>query len=75
MQELDREAMSNRVPLINLAVGILALISPWVLRPPSSTVLWDMTATGIAVGVVALITMSVRNARNWPLVNVLLKGL
>jgi hypothetical protein len=72
VNELESRAVGNRVPVINLAVGILTLISPWVLRPPSSTALWDVTATGIAIGVVALVTMSATNRQNWPLVNVLL---
>jgi MFS-type transporter involved in bile tolerance (Atg22 family) len=67
----------NRVPLVNLAVGILALISPWALHPASSTVTWDLVITGALIAIVSFLTMgthaqSETSHNYWPAINVLL---
>jgi len=64
-------AVHNRVPLINLAVGVLALISPWV-SPTSTTARWDMTITGIVIAIIAIIAMSIHGKNYLPILNALL---
>ena len=61
------------VPWINLVLGILVLLSPWVLGNVSSGAAWDMTVTGIVIGIVALVELSMqaRGAANWwPIINI-----
>ncbi|MEO6912671.1 MAG: SPW repeat protein [Candidatus Baltobacteraceae bacterium] len=64
----------NRVPWVNVAVGILAIISPYLFTGTSSGARWDMTITGIVIAVVAIIAMSVQDKvghNYWPVINVL----
>src|SRR5581483_9653354 len=71
MKDFSSTELSNRVPWVNLAVGILTIISPWVLRSGSTFAQWDMTITGIVLGIVAIISMSVHAKHYWPVVNIL----
>jgi hypothetical protein len=65
----------NRVPWVNVAVGILAIVSPFVAVPDSYGAKWDMVITGFIIGIVAIIEMSTfghsRRMGYWPLINVL----
>ncbi|HVA37815.1 MAG TPA: SPW repeat protein [Candidatus Dormibacteraeota bacterium] len=62
------------VPWINLALGILVLLSPWVLATAATGAAWNVTITGVVIGVVALIELSMqaKGAANWwPVINIL----
>jgi nicotinamide riboside transporter PnuC len=75
MRDSIRPLAPNRVPLVNLVVGILVLISPWALHHASGTATWDLTITGIVIGIVALIAMGAHGKGGynfWPTVNVFL---
>lgn len=65
----------NRVPWVNVAVGVLTIISPFVAVPNSNGARWDMVVTGIIIAVVAIVEMSTyaKSARMgyWPLINIL----
>lgn len=64
----------NRVPWMNICVGILTIISPFVVTPTSTAARWDMVITGIVIGIVAIIEMAVYSrasrASYWPIVNI-----
>lgn len=66
----------NRAPWVNVAIGILTIISPFVAVPDSYGAKWDLVITGILIGIFAIVEMSTfaRSARMnyWPLLNVLL---
>jgi membrane-bound ClpP family serine protease len=72
MNILEGTTLVNRVPWINLAVGILTLISPWSLHAASYGAKWDVTITGIVIAIVAIIAMSLREKHYWPVLNILL---
>jgi len=62
------------VPWINLVLGILVLLSPWVLANVSSGVAWNITITGIVISIVAIIELGMQakgTANWWPVVNIL----
>lgn len=65
----------NRAPWINIAVGILAIISPFAMAGSTYAAKWDMVITGIIIGLVAIAEMSVyaRSSRMhyWPVINIL----
>lgn len=65
----------NRAPWVNVAVGVLAIISPFVAVPNSYGAKWDLVVTGIVIGAVAIVEMATygKNARMgyWPLINIL----
>ncbi|HEY8312941.1 MAG TPA: SPW repeat protein [Candidatus Baltobacteraceae bacterium] len=65
----------NRVPWVNIAIGILTIISPFVNVPTGSGARWDMVVTGIVIAVVAIIEMSVytksQSMNYWPVVNII----
>lgn len=65
----------NRVPWINVCVGILAIISPFVAGPTTNGARWDLVVTGIVIAAAALVEMSVYGKTDkmnyWPVVNVL----
>lgn len=65
----------NRVPWVNVAVGILTIISPFVAVPDSYGAKWSMVVTGFIIGIVAIIELATfaRSARMgyWPLINIL----
>lgn len=68
-----RAASPNYAPWANLLAGILAIMSPWVLRTASTGVAWDITITGIIIAVVSLIVMSTHgklSTNYWPIVNI-----
>lgn len=64
----------NRAPWVNVVVGILTIISPFVAVPDSYGVKWDMVITGFVIGIVAIVEMSTfgktRRMGYWPLVNI-----
>ena len=66
----------NRVPWVNVAVGVLTIISPFVAVPDSSGARWDMVVTGLLIGIFAIVELSTygRSARMtyWPVVNIVL---
>ena len=65
----------NRVPWVNVAVGILTIISPFVAVPDSYGAKWDMVITGFIIGIVAIIEMATYAKTNrmgyWPAINIL----
>lgn len=65
---------SNRVPWVNIAVGILAIISPFVAVPTSSGAKWDLVITGVVICVVAIVEMASygksQSMNYWPVVNI-----
>ena len=66
----------NRVPWVNVAVGVLTIISPFVAVPDSYGAKWDMVITGFLIAIFAIVEMSTfarsRRMNYWPLLNVLL---
>jgi SPW repeat len=56
----------------NLVLAIWVIISPFVLAFPSSRAIWNNVATGVVVGILAIIRLSVRQQRGWSWINVLL---
>src|SRR5579884_446609 len=76
--ELNRRyhmEIPNRVPWVNVAVGILTIISPFVAVPDSYGAKWDMVITGFIIGIVAIIEMATYAKTNrmgyWPAINIL----
>lgn len=65
----------NRVPWVNVAVGVLTIISPFVAVPDSYGVKLDLVITGFIIGIVAIIEMATyaRTERMsyWPTINIL----
>ncbi|HET9030937.1 MAG TPA: SPW repeat protein [Candidatus Aquilonibacter sp.] len=65
----------NRVPWINLAVGILTIIAPYALGASDTATKWSLTITGIVIGVVAVIELAMdaqnRGVSYWPVVNII----
>jgi uncharacterized membrane protein SirB2 len=68
-------SVHNRVPWINLVVGILTIIGPYALVGSDVATKWSMTITGIIIGVVAIIELAMdsqnRGVAYWPVVNLL----
>lgn len=68
-------SVPNRAPWINIAVGILTIISPFVFASSTMGARWDLVITGIIIGVVAIIEMSVYvksiHMNYWPVINIL----
>jgi hypothetical protein len=65
----------NRVPWVNLTVGVLTIISPFVAVPNPYGIKLDLVVTGFIIAVVA-ITEMVMHARSdrmghWPAINIL----
>lgn len=65
----------NRVSWVNIAVGVLTIVSPFVPAPTSAGARWDMVITGAVIAIVAIVEMSVhgknRGMSYWPAVNIL----
>jgi hypothetical protein len=65
----------NRVPWVNVAVGVLTIISPFVAVPNPWGIRVDLVITGFIIGIVAIIEMATyaRTARMgyWPAINIL----
>jgi hypothetical protein len=65
----------NRVPWINLAIGILTIISPYALGATSGGVFTSCWIAGIVIAIVALIDLGVSARSNgmsyWPVINLL----
>lgn len=72
MKDNQTAHLSNRVPWINLAVGILTLLSPWVSGPSTVSAQWDLTITGALIAIFAIIALMAQDSRGWPIANVLL---
>ncbi len=51
--------LPNRAPWINVAVGILAIAAPFLVRPTTVAATWISVITGIVIAVVAIIELSV----------------
>jgi len=65
----------NRVPWVNVAVGVLTIISPFVAVPNPYGMKWDLVITGFIIGIVAIVEMATYAKTNrmgyWPLINIL----
>lgn len=65
----------NRVPWINLAIGILTIIGPYALGTSDTATKWSSVITGIVIGVVAIIELAMDSQDHgvayWPVVNLL----
>ncbi len=65
----------NRVPWINLAIGIMTIIAPYALGTSDTATKWSLTITGIVVGIVAIIELAMdsqnRGVAYWPVINLL----
>jgi len=65
----------NRVPWVNVAVGFLTILSPFVAVPSSTFARWDMVITGCVIAVSALVEIAsyARTTRMnyWPVINIL----
>jgi hypothetical protein len=65
----------NRAPWLNVAVGILTIISPFALGSASMAARWDLVVTGIIIGIVAIIELSIyartTHMSYWPVINIL----
>jgi hypothetical protein len=76
LSEVSKNDMDipNRVPWVNVAVGILTIISPFVAVPTSLGARYDMVITGIIIAVVAIMSMTThgktQGASYWPVVNI-----
>jgi hypothetical protein len=57
---------------LNILLGIWVIISPFVLAFPSPKAMWSNVATGIVVGILAIVRSSVRNQPGWSWINVIL---
>jgi hypothetical protein len=66
---------SNRVPWINLAVGILTIISPYALGATGGGIYTSCWIAGVVIAIVALIDLGVsassRGMSYWPVINIL----
>ncbi len=65
----------NRVPWVNVAVGVLTIISPFVAVPNPYGAKWDMVVTGFIIAVVAIVEMATyaktQRMGYWPVINIL----
>lgn len=67
------EDNSQRISWINIVLAIWVIISPFVLAfSQSPKALWNNVATGIAIGVLAIIRTSLRQQPGWSWANVIL---
>src|ERR1044072_7002158 len=57
---------------VNILLGIWVLISPFVLTFALPRAIWNNVITGIVVGILALIRLSVPNQTGWSWINALL---
>lgn len=57
---------------LNILLAIWVIISPFVLAFSSPRAMWSNVATGIVVGILAIIRLSVRNQPGWSWINVIL---
>lgn len=65
----------NRVPWINLAVGIMTIIGPYALGTSDTATKWSLVITGIVIAIVAIIELAMdasnRSVSYWPIVNII----
>lgn len=65
----------NRVPWINLAVGILTIIGPYAVGTSDTATKWSLVITGIVIAIVAIIELAMdsqnRGVSYWPVVNII----
>ncbi len=65
----------NRVPWVNIAVGILTIVSPFVAVPNSAFARWDMVITGFIIGIIAIAELASfgkgTRMNYWPFVSIL----
>ena len=57
---------------VNIVLAIWVIISPFVLAFSSPRVMWSNVATGIIVGILAIIRSSVRNQPGWSWITALI---
>jgi hypothetical protein len=57
---------------VNILLGIWVLISPFVLTLALPRAIWNNVVTGIVVGILAIIRVSVPNQTGWSWINALL---
>jgi hypothetical protein len=66
----------NRAPWVNVAVGVLAIISPFVAVPDSYGAKWDLVISGFLIAIFAIVELSTfgKSSRMsyWPFLNILL---
>lgn len=65
----------NRVPWLNIAVGIMTIVSPYAMATALTPVKTNLVITGIIIAVVAILEMAA-HARShsmnyWPVINIL----
>jgi hypothetical protein len=68
----EGERSTGEMSWINILLGIWVLISPFVLTFLSPRAIWNNVATGIVVGILAIIRLNTRNQPGWSWINVLL---
>ncbi len=65
----------NLAPWVNIAVGIMTIISPYVLATSSDANKWALVIGGIVIGIVAIIELAVYPRETkmgyWPVINIL----
>ncbi len=65
----------NRVPWVNVTVGILTILSPFVAVPSSTFARLDMVITGSVIAIAALVEVAsygrTTRMNYWPVVNIL----
>jgi len=65
----------NFASWINIAVGVMAIISPFALHETSPAMLWSAVITGAVIAVVAIIELAVyprsTGMNYWPVINIL----
>ena len=57
---------------VNILLGIWVLISPFILTFALPRAIWNNLVTGIVVGILAIIRLSVPNQAGWSWINALL---
>lgn len=57
---------------VNILLGIWILISPFILTFALPRAIWNNVVTGIVVGILAIIRLSVPNQAGWSWINALL---
>lgn len=71
-QTYTAEPSANAISWVNIILGIWVLISPFVLAFTFPRSIWNNVATGIVVGILAIIRLSTREQPGWSWVNVVL---
>jgi len=68
-------SVPNFAPWINIAVGIMAIISPFAIPGSDTAMIWSAVITGVVIAVVAIIELGVYRGSShmnyWPVINIL----